>query len=472
MRSHLKMLYTIALTCCTLIYKAEATNQTSDLSPIFPQDSLPFTIEIQKADFALPNGLHSYAWAPYKDKWLLLAGRTDGLHGFGPSNNFPPEAQNTIAYVIDPRKKTVYSRALNDPSSGLSQRQIDQLSVTSPQFSYKGKTLYICGGYGVDSATGLFGTKDTLTAINIPKFMKWVIKPNTHVPAVNWIRQTSDPILQVTGGYMTTMYGDLSTLLIFGQNFTGSYTTGTSGNYTKQVRRFKIEDDGYRVRIKDKKYLPTDPSFRRRDLNVVPIIQSNQKKAFVALSGVFTSDGGIWTVPVKISVKGETKMADPLNPSTFKQGMNNYVCPTIGMYSKSTNAMYMVLLGGISYGFFQNGVFTTDPEIPFINQVTTIKIDKKGHFTQYLMNNQYPTILSTGSNPGNPLLFGAGAAFFSSEKVSSHGNGVFCFDKIKEPVVIGYIIGGIMSTLPDTNTMSDSTASPYIFKVVVKPTKQ
>jgi len=35
--------------------------------------------------------------------------------------------------------------------------------------------------------------------------------------------------------------------------------------------------------------------------------------------------------------------------------------------------------------------------------------------------------------------------------------------------VIGYLVGVIMSTLPNTNTFTDSTASPYIFTVKLIP---
>ena len=36
--------------------------------------------------------------------------------------------------------------------------------------------------------------------------------------------------------------------------------------------------------------------------------------------------------------------------------------------------------------------------------------------------------------------------------------------------MIGYIVGGIMSTLPNTNVRSDTAASPYIFKVTLTST--
>jgi hypothetical protein len=88
------------------------------------------------------------------------------------------------------------------------------------------------------------------------------------------------------------------------------------------------------------------------------------------------------------------------------------------------------------------------------------------------MSSEYPVIASTGSNPGNPLLFGAGAQFFRASGLPSYGNGVLDLDRLggSQPHVIGYIVGGIMSTLPNTNTQSDTAASPYIFKVMLTST--
>ena len=39
----------------------------------------------------------------------------------------------------------------------------------------------------------------------------------------------------------------------------------------------------------------------------------------------------------------------------------------------------------------------------------------------------------------------------------------------RAPVAVGYIVGGIQSTLPNTNTTSDSAASPYVFTVTLVP---
>lgn len=449
-------------------------NQTPIVSPVFPGSELPFRVTVELADFALPNGIHSGSFAVYDDKWLYIGGRTNGLHGFGPTNNFPPQQQNTVVYVIDPIFKNVVTKSLLDPTSGLTQQQVDLLSVTSPQSAQHEKTLYITGGYGVDTATGLFSTKDVLTAIDVPGLMHWVLNASPGETAAQYIRQISNPIFQVTGGYMTRVKKN-HYFLIFGQNFTGQYTDNSNGIYSRQVRRFSIEDDGKKlsVNIKNPKPRIPDPNYRRRDLNVVPVMHDLfgvPVPAYVAFSGVFTETGGAWTVPVLINTEGEPSMDNPADPDTFKQAMNNYVCPTAGLFSNNTGNMYEILFGGITYGFFANGTFNVDPELPFTNQITTIRLDKKGNYTQFIMPGEYPTIFSTASNPGNVLLFGAGGDFIPVDDLPMYKNGVLKYDKLgRGPILIGYILGGIQSTLPNTNTMFDSAASPYIFRVILTP---
>ncbi|CDR35253.1 hypothetical protein [Criblamydia sequanensis] len=453
-------------------------NQTSTLSPVLPQTPLPFNVNIELANLTLPNGWHSGSFGTWDGKVLLFAGRTNGLHGFDDDpnvNNFPPSQQNTMVYVIDFASQTIWQRSLYDPASGLTQAQIDTLSVTSPQCYQSGHTLYMTGGYGIDTATGTMGTKPVLSALDIPGIVQWVIEPKSRTFA-KYLRQTTHPLVQVTGGEMFQLGPHQPTLLIFGQNFTGEYRDNSNGQYTRQVRSFHILDDGKHIYVAPSEEEPLiNPAYRRRDLNVVPIMyqgkgKSKPRPGYLALSGVFTETSGIWTVPVFISPQGKSLMPDPEDPNTFKQAMNNYACANVGLFSENSKDMYIVLFGGITYGYFENGVFQTDSEIPFTNEVTTIKMNRRGVFTQYLMDNQYPTIPSTFTNPGNPLLFGAGAQFIRNESLPIYQNGVLAFDKLRDgPIVIGYIVGGIQSTLPNTETNADSAASPYLFLVTLSP---
>lgn len=462
-----------------------AENQTATVSKIYPDSTLPYRIRLERADFKLPKGLQSYIHGVYRDKWLLITGRVGGLHGFvnDSIDNFPVSEQNTEVFVIDPIKKKVYSRSLHDPKSGLTQAQVDLLSVTAAQGYQWGRTLYIAGGYGVDTATGEFNTKDALTAIDIPGLIHWVMHPSSRKKASRYIRQIFDDIFKVTGGYMNQT-GDHPTLLVMGQEFNGFYMDPMQSppvfqQYTEQVRRFRIHDDGKKLSITAKKPLPEvpDPNYRRRDLNVVPIVKRVKDKlenSYIVLSGVFTPTDGIWTVPVEVTAQGAPSMADPLRASTFKQGMNNYDCATFGLFSEKSGDMYVILLGGISYGFIDETkkclTFNTDDEIPFISQTTTVRIDKHGQYKQYFMaKGGFPFIASKTVNPGNQLLFGAEAEVILFDSVCKYSNDVLKLDAIKKPTVIGYVVGGIQSTLPNTNTQADSAPSKYLFKVIVEP---
>lgn len=305
----------------------------------------------------------------------------------------------------------------------------------------------------------------------LPGIVEWVTEPqNAHHTVIDNIRQISNPIFQIAGGSMFKL-GNL-TQLVFGQNFSGVYNQNSSGVYSEQVRQFQIIDSNgvFSVDIFDPKPSIPSSNFRRRDLNVVPVLLNNNnqlKYGLVAYSGVFTPAIGAWTVPVVINETGDPIMADPNLPTTFKQGMNQYACATAGLYSRKNANMYTVFLGGMSYEYYDGG-FQTDDEIPFINNVTTIQLDKNGHFTQYLMDNQYPVIPSTGVNPGNTLYFGSGA-YFLPNTILKYPNGVISLDSIRKETVIGYIVGGIQSTLRNTVSDADSSASAHIFKVTLVP---
>lgn len=139
-----------SMLCMTALVNAQgdSPNQTQEVSPVLQNQFEAFQLKIEEANFHLPNGLQSYAWAEYRGRWLFICGRTSGMHTFnnGDPNNFPPSAQNSTVYVVNPRSGRVMYRSLTDPSSGLTQAQIDSLSVTAPQSYWEGSTLFVTGG--------------------------------------------------------------------------------------------------------------------------------------------------------------------------------------------------------------------------------------------------------------------------------------------------------------------------------------
>lgn len=421
----------------------------------------------------------------YKDEWLLLAGRTYGLHGFL-GDTFPVSSQNTEAYVVNLTTGSIVSRSLTSKSAKLTQEQIDQLSVTNALF-FQGEgsnTLYVVGGYGINTATGSYDTKSVLTAIDVPNLIRWVKRKPKSKSVAKCIRQVTDPILQVTGGVLRQSDPHQPYLLGLGQNFSGRYVDTTSnGVYTHQIRPFQIIDTGKKLLVQPYSQPVPVSTYRRRDLNIVPIIKKKGKgleQSFVVLGGVFTpgNDFGAWTIPIEIAPDGSSSM---LNPNGFAQGMNNYQCPHVGLYSNKTDDMYTLLFGGISFlysvngGFYSpGGSFFPDSELGFTNDITTIRIDSSGRYHQYFMSASYPVITPTfGTTPGPELLFGAGAAFFPVDKLPHYPNQVIAFDQLgSSPILLGYIVGGIQSSMAETESEFgnvDTHASNYIFKVTLIP---
>ena len=173
--------------------------------------------------------------------------------------------------------------------------------------------------------------------------------------------------------------------LVFGQDFSGNYGPGTSGIYTRQVRSFTIVDDGTELGLSFDDMVASTPlpEFRRRDLNVFPVIRPDGvgglRQGIVVLSGVFTPppDDGAWTVPVEIRPDGlnvVTHMDDPNAPDTFKQGFNGYHSAKLGLFSEATGAMHEILFGGISLQTLDTSTQTviTDDNLPFINDITSV----------------------------------------------------------------------------------------------------
>lgn len=189
-------------------------------------------VDRQLYDFGaapLPT-LHSYTFGQYDGKWILFAGRTNGLHGFSQmaANNFPPQFQNKEIWVIDPVTKESWSRSLEDASSGLTVEEVNSVTQANNQFYQRGDRLYMTGGYGfqgnLPDGTPLNGTFDNLTAIDLPGVAEWVIT-GTGI-AKSHLRQIGGPLFTVSGGGMYEMGG--RTHLVFGQDFQGYYTPGTN----------------------------------------------------------------------------------------------------------------------------------------------------------------------------------------------------------------------------------------------------
>jgi hypothetical protein len=449
---------------------AIAANQTDSLSPVHVGSSQPYGISVRTYDFGAAERptLHSFAAGTYDGKWIMLAGRTNGLHGFGQTGqqNFPPQYQNKEVWVIDPMTKQSWHRSLANDTT-LTPLQLAALSSTNTGFAQVGNRLYVAGGYG-QGPTSSFQTYDVLSSIDLPGITQWAMSGTGS--AASSIRSIEDENFRVTGGAMYAMNGRMH--MVFGQNFIGGYPNGT-GVYTKQVRSFAIVDDGINLGTANFSATAPDEAHRRRDLNVFPTVHRNPDgtpgRGLEALSGVFTPTNGAWTVPVYIDQNVNTFMADPASPDTFKQAMNNYQSARLGMYSERDGSMHEVLFGGItlSYYDFASQAFVQDNNMPFTSQVTQVNIDAAGQHTQDLLG-EFPALLDQS---GNRMRFGADAEFFLADGIPTYDNGVIRLDELTGPTVLGYVYGGIFANAPHTQGVSGavSGASNEIFEVVYTP---
>jgi hypothetical protein len=463
-----------ALCLAGIASSASAQNPLGVYTPINLSNSLPYRIELRErslGDIDLPT-LHSFAVGQFDGKWLMISGRTNGLHGFdgglSPEGNFPPQSQNRDAWVIDPVAKQSWHRPLDDPTSGLSEEQIVSLAATNNQFYGKGNMLYVTGGYGVKENGTDFGTFDALSAIDMPGLSDWVM--NGTGSAADHIRQIHDPAFKVTGGAMHEIDGRAH--IVFGQDFDGVYTPFRNGTYTNQVRSFDIVDDGTTLSVQNITSTTPDSNYRRRDLNVVPILRPDgvggHEEGLVALSGVFTPANDPWTVPVEIDADGNASMADPSDPATFQQGMNNYHSSKLGFFSQTSGEMHEVLFGGISLKYLDPVTQTikTDFQLPFVNDITSVVISADGTYSQHHLG-FFPELFDTQNRR---LRLGTNSEFLLAEDAPKFDNGVIDFDALAAGEnSLGFIYGGIIANAPHVRSNPEglSSASNHVFEVVL-----
>jgi len=428
---------------------------------------LPYSVELRQttlSDAELPT-LQSFAAAEHEGLWVLMAGRTNGLHGFTDSGgtNFPAAYRNHEVWVVDPATGDSWSRSLEtDANSGLTADQVLSIGTTNNQFLQKNGRLYMTGGY-----TGQ-ATRDELTAVDLEGMIDWV-QTGTGL-ASDHIRQVSDPMFDVTGGVMLDIAG--TTHLVFGHNFEGGYRPGKTGTYTNQVRSFEIVDDGTTLSFTNASSTPEVDAYRRRDLNVFPVVSSDGagglNQGLVALAGVFTLQDGVWTVPVEIDAAGQPTMADPAASGTFKQAMNQYHSAKFGIYSESQQTMHEVLMGGITLQYYDetSQTFIQDDAMPNTSQITSVSIDSAGEYTQHLLG-AFPAI---DDGEGNLLRLGANGEFFVAPGIETFANGVIDFDSlVAGETLVGHVFGGLAANAPHVRDTPGavSIASDMVFEVVV-----
>ena len=455
---------------------AHAQHQTP-LDPPVVGGSLPYEIslrEISMAPAPMPT-LHSVAAGHWQGQWVLLAGRTAGLHGLTGNTGFDPQYENQKVWVIDPVSHQSWSKSLaeTNPASGLTNDAVDSLSSVNTQFHQTDETLLVVGGYGYKRSVADYKTYDTLTSIQLPGLITWVKQAagSETSQAANHIRQIRNPYFQVTGGSLEKLHGEYQ--LVMGQNYDGRYRPFFNGVYTRQVRRFQVNEGPSGLTVPVESMLPTPPqdAYRRRDLNATTIIEAGAQpdeylERAVVYSGVFTPEGGVWTLPVVIAPGGVVTMDDPSAQDTLRQGFQIYHCAKVGLYHRATREMHVIMFGGITVleNDPQTGLFTQDDKAPFTNQCGVVVRRANGKFRQYFLPTRFPLILTPD---GKELRFGTNAEFFPATGIPMMNSKVIDLARIRDETVIGHVFGGIVA---DAGNGGNTGASGRVFEVVLAPT--
>lgn len=429
----------------TLVIAASATFAAAQ--------QLPFTITLGKS-MQIPKApkLQSFASAQSGGKWLLIGGRTAGLHTFhaatpqAPRNNFPTDEMNDLAWVIDPAAQQVWSSKLPDAVR-------PWLTMTNAQSEQDGDTLYIAGGYGLVAGAAPIAnadnmrTFDTLSAVPVAATIDAIVNGR---PLDGLITQIHDARMAVAGGEMKKL-GNFF-YLVFGQQFDGLYAVDNASanvlfrqTYMERIAKFQITASPLAIASYTTITSPAAPAdvpaalsrpFHRRDLSVGPAIQPNGSAAIVAYGGVFVP-GQIDAYRRPIYIQGSSAVSD-----TYEQFMSQYNCALLPMYSAKAKSMYTTFFGGISlyYVFPQTGELKKDTGLPFIRNITTLTRNSTGVSSECIAMKDLPALL------------GAEADFFVTPKTAMFAPGVVALDKLTQKTLVGYLYGGIVSSRPHSGT--------------------
>jgi hypothetical protein len=412
----------------------------------------PFSIELEPVSIPELGGIQSFSFGQANGKWLIVGGRLDGLHRRQPWASFDVAGHNDRLIVVDPESMEQWSAPLTSLPVGVQ----EQLSSTNMNYHQEGDYLYCIGGYGYSPTEGDHTTYSYLTAIDVPEAIEAIINGTDFSSA---FRQISDPQFQVTGGRLKKIYEVYH--ILGGQKFLGRYNPMNNPTftqeYTNQIRRFTLNDDGTTMNIQ---FLPafSDPlNLHRRDYNAEPQILPNGEEGITLFSGVFQPTADL---PFLNSVTVDS--TNFLIDDTFQQYFNHYHCPVIPLYAAESNEMHTLFFGGIAQYYEDNGVLVQDNDVPFVKTIARVTRDASGKMEEYKLPVEMPSYL------------GAGAEFLPNKELPHYNNEVLKLDELSSgKVLLGYIYGGINS--PDANIFwindgTQSTANNQIFKVYLNHT--
>jgi hypothetical protein len=409
-----------------------------------------FSVELKPIQIEGFNGLHSFAFGQHDGKWLIIGGRTDGLHPRQPFNSFQQSDNNTEILVIDVVEKKVWTHSVN----ALSQSLKEQLQSTNMSFYQDGNILYIIGGYAYSPSAGDHVTFPYLTSINVPAVIQAVINGED---SETFIKQATDDFFAISGGQL----GKINDVfyLVGGHRFDGRYNPHDNPTFTQtysnQIRKFTIEENSDLLSFSIDSTITDEVHLRRRDYNLLPQIFPDGKHGYTISAGVFQMQTDLpFLYPVDITAEGYYPHTE------FNQYLSHYHGAKACLYDAENNSMHNLFFGGMSQYYYQNDLLIKDDRVPFVNTISRMTRFSDGSLQEFVL----PSVM--------PGLKGASAEFIPNQALPHHPSKIIKLDEIIDSTfIIGHVVGGIESPFLNpfsSNSTSVTTADNQIFEVWLK----
>jgi hypothetical protein len=419
-------------------------------------DSRPdYLLHIEINEITIPDApaLNTYVNAVHEGQWLIIGGRTDGLHDHRPDRSYPIDKSNNKVFVIDPANREVWSASLES----LSQNLFEQLQSTGMSFYQEGNVLTLLGGYGWSDSKEDYITFPYLVQVDVAGLMR-AIRNGQKID--QFFYQVMNQDMAVSGGYLGKIGEEF--YLVFGQRFDGRYSTqpnkGHRQEYTNEIRKFRMEKESGTTVISDLKKVRDTVHFHRRDYNLLPQIFPNGKFGYTAFSGVFQYERNFpWLYPVNIFEDNYEVV------ESFEQQFSNYHSACVPVFRKSVNQMDNLFFGGMARFVpdAETGEVINDPLVPSVNTISQVSRFSDGSLKEGVHNIKMPGLL------------GASANFIPAQNIPFLNSKIVDYDNLpRGKTLIGYIYGGLESSHPNIflRPVGTSKSTNRIFEVfIIKP---
>lgn len=443
---------------------------------VFAQDLLAYYSDVWIEPVTIPNfpALHSGAIAEHNGKWIMMGGRTNGMHGFYPPFAFPANGRQTNVYVVDPEAGSVWS----SPIDSLDVRVREQLSSSNMQFAEGNGKMYLSGGYGYHEAIDDFTTFPYLTSADMGCITDSVIAGGDLRPC---FKVYEDSLMAVTGARMARIENDY--FLVFGHFFHHRYSVADLGSfiqkYTYQIRKFNIQDTADSLYITNVEVVTDSSLFRRRDFNMTPFEDANER-GLIVWSGVFRDSVDLpYYNPIKINQNLSYELL-PLEQK-YAHYTSAAFCLKLDLYyegwwSSLPNSIHMFFGGMAEYYLDEQKQVVQDSLVPFVKNFSSVHLDGNSPQEMPFGISEFtskdvlcPPYLLSGLRYAFEGYEGTNAEFVANPAYRSDTTGVLKVPTVQyDPLTLGYIVGGIESTGPNIANMNDpslSFASNKVYKV-------